>query len=83
MRKRLGVACTLDSLLPNYIFGLNSASTAPVGSVKMLNHPTLGISVTSLIKVAPSDLALAVEALMSSTATYASQNDGAPGMGAS
>jgi len=49
---------------PNYpaAFACHMAKAAPVGSAKMLNQPMPETSVTSLISVAPSDLALAVEA---------------------
>src|SRR5450631_993281 len=73
--------CGAPGQSPGYIFGLNSASAAPVGSIITLNHPTVGISVTSFITVAPSDLAFAVATLMSSTMTYANQAEGAPGTG--
>ena len=48
---------------------LKRASAAPVGSVKMLNQPTLGISVTSSLISAPRDFAFFVAARMSSTWT--------------
>ncbi len=55
----------------HFAFGLgcHSASVAPVGSVKIENHPIPMTSVTSLITVAPSERALAVAALTSSTST--------------
>src|SRR5262249_9134260 len=65
----------------NYFFGFHSAKCAPVGSASTLNQPNSGISVTSFITLAPRDFAFLVEAWISSTSTYASQNEGAPGMG--
>ena len=50
-------------------FGCQSPSIAPVGSVMMENEPAFGTSVTSRMTVAPSDLALAVAAAISSTRT--------------
>lgn len=47
----------------------HSPSIAPVGSVMIENHPMSGTSVTSFMTFAPSDLALLVAALTSSTNT--------------
>ena len=47
--------------------GCQSPSAAPVGSMMIENEPALGTSVTSRMTVAPSDFALAVAALTSST----------------
>src|SRR6516165_10795807 len=48
-------------------FGCHSPSAAPVGSMMIENEPAFGTSVTSRITVAPSDFALAVAAVTSST----------------
>src|SRR5438105_11225191 len=65
----------------HFAFGCHSPSMAPVGSTMIENEPAFGTSVTSRMTVAPRDLALAVAAAMSSTRTYASQSEGAPGTG--
>src|SRR5690349_10651810 len=54
-------------------------SSAPVGSMMMLSQPKPGTSVTSLETFAPSARAFSVAASMSSTLTYASHTEGAPG----
>src|SRR4029077_12488225 len=69
------------SSTPQLPLGFQRPSVAPVGSTIMLNQPAPGISVTSLITTAPSDLAFSVAAAISSTSTYASHADNAPGTG--
>ncbi len=56
------------SLCPERL-GFQRPSVAPVGSTIMLSQPAPMISVTSLITVAPSDLAFSVAAAISSTRT--------------
>ena len=70
-----------DATYRTYVLDFHKPSAAPVGSMKMLNQPAPGTSVTSFIRVAPSDWAFLVAAAISSTSTYASHVEGAPGMG--
>src|SRR3954465_9871919 len=72
---------SLHGFADYFFFGFHSPRCAPVGSVIMLSQPMSATGVTSFITLAPSDLAFLVEASMSSTKTYESQNDGAPGIG--
>src|SRR5262249_55322297 len=58
-----GLAC------PYFFAGFQSATTAPVGSWRTLNHPYCATSLTTLRMVAPSDLAFLVDAATSSTMT--------------
>src|SRR5262249_30442429 len=53
----------------HFAFGCHRPSIAPVGSTMIENDPAFGTSVTSRIMVAPSDLALPVAAVTSSTRT--------------
>jgi len=59
----------LSELVAYFFSACHSARVAPVGSVKIENEPTFGMSVTSRTIVAPSDFALSVAALTSSTET--------------
>src|SRR5436853_66546 len=73
--------CPHENSCRYFLLGFHRPRCAPVGSVMMLSHPMSATGVTSFMTLAPSDLAFLVEASMSSTKTYESQNDGAPGMG--
>src|SRR5437588_10211629 len=66
---------------PQSVFVCHSPNAAPVGSSMMLSQPMSGTSIESFTIFAPSDFAFCVAAPMSSTRTYASQNDGMPGIG--
>ena len=51
----------------HFALGCQSPSAAPVGSMMIENEPAFGTSVTSRMTWAPSDFALAVAAVTSST----------------
>src|SRR5258705_6465681 len=80
---QLQVRCRKQAPKSSYqpFLGSQRPSAAPVGSVIMLNCPAPFTSAMSLTSLAPKDCAFFVAALTSSTFTYGTHIEGAPGIG--